>query len=63
MKKSMLKLANAKVLDKTAQKSISGGKEIPGGCRIDYPWHPIKRCCWSYIYNCCYGTPACPAPY
>ncbi|WP_417784626.1 hypothetical protein [Tenacibaculum sp.] len=63
MKKTILDLG--KFLNKTEQIKINGGKEIPGGCRTDkgYYWHPIERCCWTDQYNCCYGTPECPAPY
>ena len=62
MKKSILNLGKA--LNKAAQKQINGGKDH-GNCRTDkgYDWHPVKRCCWTYQYNCCYGTPECPAPY
>ncbi|MDO6675827.1 hypothetical protein MK851_07325 [Tenacibaculum sp. 1B UA] len=63
MKKQILNLG--KTLNKIEQKLINGGKEIPGGCRTDkgYYWHPLERCCWTDQYNCCYGTPECPAPY
>ncbi|XRE42487.1 hypothetical protein ACIVBQ_000691 [Tenacibaculum discolor] len=62
MKKSILKLGNA--LNKIEQKQINGGVD-PGNCRTDkgYYWHPIERCCWTDLYNCCYGAPECPAPY
>lgn len=63
MKKQILSLGKA--LNINNQKKINGGKEIPGGCRTDkgYYWDPVKNCCWTDQYNCCYGTPECPAPY
>lgn len=54
-----------KALSKAQQKQVSGGREPDGGCREDkgFEWNPVKRCCWSDHYNCCYGTPECPAPW
>lgn len=55
-----------KSLNKTEQKQINGGKLPPGDCPtqigIRYTWNPSKRCCWTYTYNCCFGSPECPAP-
>jgi len=60
MKKQILSLGKA--LNKADQKAINGGKVPSGGCEGGYTWDPFERCCWSYQYNCCYGTPECPAP-
>lgn len=59
------KISNlGKSLNKTEQKKISGGKPPKGGCpKGGYSWNPHKRCCWSYTYNCCAGSPECPPPY
>ncbi len=63
MKKQFLNLGKA--LNKAEQKQINGGSVVPGGCREDkgFSWNPLERCCWSDQYNCCYGTPECPAPW
>ncbi|WP_108840627.1 hypothetical protein [Aquimarina sp. Aq78] len=56
------KISNlGEALSKAQQKQVNGGREPDGGCRR-YEWHPVKRCCWSDHYNCCDGTPECPAP-
>ncbi len=51
------------VITKSQQKIIKGGHEPVGGCPRHYGWYPPIKCCRHYIYNCCYGTPECPAPW